>query len=501
MCLPTLRLIALASMIMLASPGLDAHAGNAPTPVTAELGTTAGEIDKGLPVIGYPRRDELDCGYAYGYEGAGEDRKFLWRSYHTGEKHKNWRENWTSEVRKREQEILANALELETQAIAELEKVLASIGADAMDSDTTQNKAVVLDNVKPIFEGLFERWGAGEGSPWAERSDTYMYLTCMLAAGWDADYADMITISGYGPSFGYSQEKWWAHYFPPPGRDKRIGEATGFGFRWEQRKTPEEYWQGLKKTIDDHKPVYGPYTEGVLFIGYRDAERPEDRQVRPIAAVFVEPGAWWSWQQFVDWHANHSDGGWFGCHIGEVDMLPPKDSAVDVLRTMVQMATDDPRGGNPMFEGVTWGLAGIVAYADDLADLSKSGAKQEYGGYFQGGWRGCHNIYPQMSGRPAAASYLRRIAPLFDGEAKSHILAAADQYVEATEAWREFEKQLGRPLGELHGQAWACESGLFRVTQSVESIRANSSPMQRSFTSFPLSCACNGRIWYTAVLI
>ena len=88
MCLPTLRLIALALMIMLASPGLDAHAGNAPTPVTAELGTTAGEIDKGLPVIGYPRRDELDCGYAYGYEGAGEDRKFLWRSYHTGDKPK-----------------------------------------------------------------------------------------------------------------------------------------------------------------------------------------------------------------------------------------------------------------------------------------------------------------------------------------------------------------------------------------------------------------------------
>jgi len=312
----------------------------------------------------------------------------------------------------------------------------------------------VLNNVEQIFNGLFEQWEKGEGTPWCERSDSYMYLTCMRVAGWDVDYADVITLSGYGPSFGYSQEKWWAHYMPPPGRDRRIGDATGFGFLWEQKKTPEGYWESLKQVIDSGRPVCAPYMEGVLFIGYRDAERPDDRQVRPLARVFVEPGSWWTWEEFADWHKKHSDGGWFGRHTGKVKTIPPTDSAVEVLRLIVQMATDDPRSHMERFEGVTWGLPGILAYADDVADMSKSGAKEGEGGYFQGGWRGCHNIYPQMSGRPAAATYLERIAPLFAGEVRRHVLAAADQYDKATDAWREFERQLGRPLGDKHSEAW-----------------------------------------------
>ena len=288
--------------------------------------------------------------------------------------------------------------------------------------------------------------------------DPRQILFTASSVSWDeVDYADVITLSGYGPSFGYSQEKWWAHYFPPPGRDKRIADATGFGFRWVQYKTPEEYWDALKESIDDGTPVRGPYGEGVLFIGYRDADRIEDRQVRPLARVFVEPGSWWTWEHFVDWHKKHSDGGWHGCHTGRVDTIPAEDSAVEVLRMMVEMATDDPRSHNPRFEGVIWGLPGIAAYADDLADMSKSGAKEEDGGYFQGGWRGCHNICPQMSGRPAAATYLNRIAPLFEADTKRHILAAAEHYAKATDAWHEFDRQLSRALeesGHDHTEAW-----------------------------------------------
>lgn len=363
---------------------------------------------------------------------------------------------WLSDESKREAGVAAirRMLEKEKVAIAEIERALAAEGVTVDLPEAGDTSTRVLDNVERVFNGLFEQWEKGKGAPWSERSDSYMYLTCMRVAGWDVDYADVITLSGYGPSFGYSQEKWGAHYFPPPGRVKRIGDATGFGFLWEQKKTPEDYWQSLRQTIDSGRPVYGPYMEGVLFIGYRDAERAEERQVRPLARVFVEPGSWWTWEQFTDWHKKHSDGGWFGRHTGKVKTIPASDSAVDVLRLIVQMATDDPRSHYPRFEGVTWGLPGMLAYADDLANMSKSGAKEEEGGYFQGGWRGCHNIYPQMSGRPAAATYLKRVAPLFEGEATRHILAAADQYGEATEAWREFERQLGRPLGDEHGRAW-----------------------------------------------
>lgn len=318
--------------------------------------------------------------------------------------------------------------------------------------------AVELADVERIFDEMFAEWEDGKGTAWAERSDTYMHLACMRTAGWDdVDYADVITLSGYGPSFGYSQEKWRAHYFPPPGRDERIAKATGFGFRWVQYKTPEEYWDALKKSIDAGTPVRGPYMEGVLFIGYRDADRIEDRQVRPLARVFVEPGSWWSWDEFVDWHKNHSDGGWRGSYTGRVETIPPRESAIDVLRMMVQMATDDPRSQNPMFEGVIWGLQGILAYADDLADLPKSGAREEDGGYYQGGWRGCHNVCPQMSGRPAAATYLGRIAPLFEGEMKQHVLAAAEAYGKAADCWHEFDRQLSRALertGHDHTEAW-----------------------------------------------
>ena len=47
---------------------------------------------------------------------------------------------------------------------------------------------VVLGDVKDIFAGLVKKWEKGDGARWAERSDTYMYLTCMHAAGWDTDY-------------------------------------------------------------------------------------------------------------------------------------------------------------------------------------------------------------------------------------------------------------------------------------------------------------------------
>ena len=44
----------------------------------------AESIDAGLPVVGYP--DNLDVSVAYGYQGTGKKREFLWRGYHWGAK-------------------------------------------------------------------------------------------------------------------------------------------------------------------------------------------------------------------------------------------------------------------------------------------------------------------------------------------------------------------------------------------------------------------------------
>ena len=314
---------------------------------------------------------------------------------------------------------------------------------------------VWIEGAKEIFHRHFDETGAGVGTPWAERSDTYMYLAQMRIAGWEADYADLITIAGYGPSFAYApgpKDRWGAHYFPISGRDDRIAHATGYRNHWRQLEDPEDYWQALKSEIDAGRAVHGPNEEDILFIGYVDAENPEDRKVMPVAIVFVEDDEW-TWEQFVRWHSRDIVSGWFGAFEQEVAPWPARESAIEVIEMMVQLAQgDDSR--RKAGDGVVWGIDGIVAYADDLADLSKSGAPEPDGGYFQGGWRGCHNVMPQMSGRPAAAAYLKKVAPLFEGETRAHLEAAAAAYDSATAAWREFDRNLGRALEGDHATAW-----------------------------------------------
>ncbi len=151
--------------------------------------------------------------------------------------------------------------------------------ANPAESATMQDatEEVVLEPVREDFMQRVTKLKDGTGAPWAERIDTLIYLACMHAAGWDTDYADAITITGFGPGFLYSQKHWNVHYWPPPGRDARLAHATGFGFKWERYETPAAYWEAIKAAIDAGKPVYGPYMEGVLFIGYRDGKSWEDR--------------------------------------------------------------------------------------------------------------------------------------------------------------------------------------------------------------------------------
>ena len=314
-----------------------------------------------------------------------------------------------------------------------------------------------IDDARQIFHRHFEEQRAGLGTPWAERSDTYMYLAQMRIAGSDVSYAELVTIAGYGPSFAYAPQpdgRWMAHYFPISGRDDRIAHATGYRFGWQRYEDPEAYWQALKKAIDAGHAVHGPNEEDVLFIGYEEAATPADRKVLPVAIVFVDDDEW-SWSQFAAWHARDMVNGWFGCLEERVAPWPATESALEVMEWMVRLAAgDDPRRVED--DGVVWGIDGIEAYAADLADLAKSGAGEDEGGYFQGGWRGCHNVMPQISGRPAAAVYLQKVAPLFDDEVRPHIDAAAAAYSAATDAWRIFDHQLGRALPDDvdHAFAW-----------------------------------------------
>lgn len=357
-----------------------------------------------------------------------------------------------------------------------------------------EGNRVWLDGAKKLFHRHFEDSEDGRTTPWAERSDTYMYLTQMRIAGWDIDYATLNTVAGYGPSFAYApgpKDKWMAHYFPPKGRDDRIVHATGCRYRWRQYKAVEAYWQALKQAIDEGHAVHAPNEEDVLFIGYEDAGKPEDRKVLPLAIVFVDDDEW-TWEQFRKWHSRGMVNGWFGRVEGRVKPSPAKESAVEVMGMMVRVAEgNDPR--RKPNDGVTWGIDGIEAYAADLADLSKSGAPVEDGGYFQGGWRGCHNIYPQMSGRPAAVAYVKRIAPRFEGEVHKRILSAAAEYQKATEAWAAFAGQLGRDTERIagvdHSVAWTTEkyrkAGATAVAEAAKHERAAVAELQKALAALP----------------
>jgi hypothetical protein len=283
-----------------------------------------------------------------------------------------------------------------------------------------------------------------------------MYLAKMRTAGWQIDYADLITIAGNGPSFAYAprpEDRWGIHYHPVEGRDERIAHATGFRHHWRRHGDAEAYWQALKQAIDSGHPVHGPNEEDVLFTGYEDANIPAERKVLPLAIVFVDDDEW-SWDQFVAWHSRDMVNGWLGCLRERIEPWPARQSAVEVLGLMVRLASgEDPR--RQPDDGVVWGIDGIEAYATDLGDLDKSGADEGEGGYFQGGWRGCHNVRPQISGRSGAASYLRKVAELFEGDARHQLQVAGAAYEQATQQWRIYDRLLGRAQIDVpHTAAW-----------------------------------------------
>ena len=60
----------------------------------------------------------------------------------------------------------------------------------------TEGHRVWIAGAREAFQRHFDEQEAGLGTPWAERCDTYMYLAKMRTAGWQIDYADLITIAG-----------------------------------------------------------------------------------------------------------------------------------------------------------------------------------------------------------------------------------------------------------------------------------------------------------------
>lgn len=266
---------------------------------------------------------------------------------------------------------------------------------------------------------------------------TYLttHLVCLKAASWEQiDFDSLAAISGASALFGYEPGSFGPKYaLLHIGIDRRIADATGFGWEWIAIKSAEAAWDLLKSTIDDGIPLKAFAGENVIFAGYEDSSAAENRKVFALTdggEYFVD---WWSWGEFSTW-AEHWGDGRLGRHAGRVAERPAQEIALRVLRDLVLWADRPPSVVEAEFPKAKFGLPAISAYSDDCADTKTFPD-----------WHACHDVNPQWTVRNSTAVYLDRIV------AENHVTRsanellsqAADKYRAAYEEWRSFYRLLG----------------------------------------------------------
>jgi len=315
----------------------------------------------------------------------------------------------------------------------------------------------------------------------------HVYITthyvCMRSAGWkDVDFDTLMTVSGAGLLFAYDPNRGmpkYAHLWL--GLDKRIAEATGFGWEWVKFKDEDEAWNLVKETVDSGRPAKGHFWEEMLFAGYQDAARKEDRKVFMMGDPFPGPGEWWTWEQFGEWvrkftEFNQNE---IGRHTKKVGKAAEKKIALQVLKDAVAWSKTPPDAVKNRFPNTLFGLTAIQAYAEDVADVE--GKPEAY--FKETAWLGCHAINPQWTARNSTAVYLERLvaAKIFSEKVNVHLLAASEGYKAAYADWQEFYRQLGHVAPE---NAWDTAknrlAGGAAVRKALEHERAAISELKKA---------------------
>lgn len=316
-------------------------------------------------------------------------------------------------------------------------------------------KQVLLENDVKEFHDLIGRFGHHAVAVGDEvYIQPYVYLSLhlvqMRSAGWkDADYDQIAAVSGVSALFGYEHgtfEPKYAHHLI--GMDDRITEATGFGYEWVSFNGINEAWNIIKESVDSGRSVKGWFWENIMFAGYQDAEKPEDRKVFAMAdgpGTFAE---WWSWEKFgkeyidlvTKWGATS-----LGRYTKRVPTKPANEVALRVIKDLVEWSINPPEQILKKYPKATFGLAGIQLYADDCADMEKN---KDFGS--------CHDINPQWTPRNSSSVYLKKVAKsykfpdndytylsyIFPDDINTHLLKASDEYKNAYIYWKQFYNHL-----------------------------------------------------------
>ncbi len=340
--------------------------------------------------------------------------------------------DWTPAVREREQQILAQALGLERQAIAEIEASLKAEGASAPEPTTeaAAPSSVRREDGKVWIEGLQEmNWG---GSYFAHQ-DTFM--ACMTeilrCAGKDVTYAEVMGLSASafkitmmenchpGATQGHVGIAAWA----PDGTPlvwEQGGETINFhsnamrvfGITWSHidlnpKDTPDWRKQlsaAVRASVDRGVPLFYMDGEWGLIVGYR-----EDGS----AFICKHEGMGSGYEEMERPRGVIGDVWWANTVVLDRPPVPRRQAMVDSLRSAALMW----RAEGPE-EGLYHGRSGYETWIRVLGDPGDD--VMLHGNAF------CYASL--LTSRRAAAEYLRMVADELGGATAGHLGAAADAY-------------------------------------------------------------------------
>jgi len=366
------------------------------------------------------------------------------------------------------------------------------VGAMAAAPDDRKHSQVVLENAVKAFKDAQKAASHGNVAQPAEvypQPSAYLYThyICMRAAGWDdVDFDTLAAVSGSSALFAYDPTTLMPKYANLHiGMDQRIADATGFGFEWLRFGSEEEAWQLIKQTIDSGRPAKAHYWEDMLFVGYQDAGRKEDRKAYVMGDPFPGPGVWWTWTQFGEWvddYCKKFKQCELGRHTKRVRKVAAKAVALRVLQDAVAWSTTPPAAVKNASPKARFGLAGIEAYANDVADVD--GKPKAY--FKEPAWLGCHAINPQWTARNSTGVYLERLAgtKTFGKKVNAHLVAASKTYKVAYTAWQAFYQQLGHAAPK---NAWSTKNrrlaGAAAVRDALEHEKAAIDHLRRALAA------------------
>jgi hypothetical protein len=196
-----------------------------------------------------------------------------------------------------------------------------------------------------------------------------------------------------------------------------------------------------------------------------------------VDPVFQWPGDWWHWEKFAKWYDEWPKRfRWLARHGGRSATPAPRESAIAVLRKIPYWAEEERHSGR--WPQAHWGLDGIRAYAEDIADMSKPDD------YMIAPWKACHAIHHQWQARRFPGVYLRRAAMEFPQQIGEYLTDSADNYDAAYKAWQRWYSILGenpqirsergsKAAAEAKNSAWTCPASRMAGADAVfQALRA-----------------------------